>query len=125
MVRGNVDSLVKLIAAFNEAGIEMIDEGAPVIRGDGVRLKIDSGGEDRSGHAIGKQDIERNQDAGMISAVTIPAVVLQMSCVAGLLAIAALAIVLSRSTSSRQPSTAPHWSLRGALLDPRWLLGTR
>src|SRR6267142_2359096 len=28
MVRGNVDSLVKLIAAFDAAGIEMIDEGA-------------------------------------------------------------------------------------------------
>jgi len=28
MVRGNVDSLVKLIAAFETAGIEMIDEGA-------------------------------------------------------------------------------------------------
>src|SRR5258707_1806272 len=28
LVRGNVDSLVKLIAAFDKAGIEMIDEGA-------------------------------------------------------------------------------------------------
>ena len=36
----------------------------------------------------------------MISAVTIAPVVLQMSCVAGLLAIAALAIALSRSKSS-------------------------
>src|SRR5882762_8707246 len=27
MVRGNVDSLVKLIAAFNSVGIEMVDEG--------------------------------------------------------------------------------------------------
>jgi transcriptional regulator with XRE-family HTH domain len=44
MVRGNVDSLVKLIAAFNEAGIEMIDEGAVShSQGRGVRLKIDSG----------------------------------------------------------------------------------
>ena len=44
MVRGNVDSLVKLIAAFNEAGIEMIDEGAAShSQGRGVRLKIDSG----------------------------------------------------------------------------------
>ena len=43
MVRGNVDSLVKLIAAFNEAGIEMIDEGAVShSQGRGVRLKIRS-----------------------------------------------------------------------------------
>ena len=43
MVRGNVDSLVKLIAAFNEAGIEMIDAGAiSHSQGRGVRLKIAS-----------------------------------------------------------------------------------
>jgi transcriptional regulator with XRE-family HTH domain len=40
MVRGNVDSLVKLIAAFDAAGIEMIDEGAvSQSQGRGVRLK--------------------------------------------------------------------------------------
>src|ERR1039457_218556 len=40
MVRGNVDSLVKLIAAFDAAGIEMIDEGAVSNSlGRGVRLK--------------------------------------------------------------------------------------
>ena len=44
MVRGNVDSLVKLIDAFNVAGIEMIDEGAVSnSQGRGVRLKIRSG----------------------------------------------------------------------------------
>src|SRR2546430_9818069 len=44
MVRGNVDSLVKLIAAFEAAGIEMIDEGAvSYSRGRGGRLKIKSG----------------------------------------------------------------------------------
>jgi transcriptional regulator with XRE-family HTH domain len=44
MVRGNVDSLVRLIAAFNEAGIEIIDEGAVShSQGRGVRLKIASG----------------------------------------------------------------------------------
>ena len=44
MVRGNVDSLVKLIAAFDAAGIEMIDEGAAShSKGRGVRLKITSG----------------------------------------------------------------------------------
>jgi transcriptional regulator with XRE-family HTH domain len=43
MVRGNVDSLVKLIAAFDAAGIEMIDEGAVSnAQGRGVRLKISS-----------------------------------------------------------------------------------
>jgi transcriptional regulator with XRE-family HTH domain len=44
MVRGNVDSLVKLIAAFDAAGIEMIDEGAAsTARGRGVRLRVASG----------------------------------------------------------------------------------
>ena len=44
MVRGNVDSLVKLIAAFETAGIEMIDEGAVSnSAGRGVRLKAVSG----------------------------------------------------------------------------------
>ena len=43
MVRGNVDSLVKLIAAFNRAGIEMIDEGAvSSSQGRGVRLNVNS-----------------------------------------------------------------------------------
>ena len=45
MVRGNVDSLVKLIAAFDAAGIEMIDEGVVShSQGRGVRLreKLDS-----------------------------------------------------------------------------------
>jgi hypothetical protein len=40
MVRGNVDSLVKLIAVFDAAGIEMIDDGAVSnAQGRGVRLK--------------------------------------------------------------------------------------
>jgi len=40
MVRGNVDSLVKLIAALDAAGIEMIDEGAiSHSHGRGVRLR--------------------------------------------------------------------------------------
>lgn len=44
MVRGNVDSLVKLIAAFDAAGIEMIDEGAAsTAQGRGVRLRMASG----------------------------------------------------------------------------------
>ncbi len=43
MVRGNVDSLVKLIAAFEAAGIEMIGEGAvSKALGRGVRLKLGS-----------------------------------------------------------------------------------
>jgi len=44
MVRGNVDSLVKLIAAFEAAGIEMIDEGAVSnSAGRGVRLRAAPG----------------------------------------------------------------------------------
>ena len=43
MVRGNVDSLVKLIAALDAAGIEMIDEGAiSQSQGRGVRLRATS-----------------------------------------------------------------------------------
>ena len=43
MVRGNVDSLVKLITALDAAGIELIDEGAvSAAEGRGVRLKINS-----------------------------------------------------------------------------------
>ena len=44
MIRGNVDSLVKLITALEAAGIELIDEGAASsAEGRGVRLKINSG----------------------------------------------------------------------------------
>ena len=44
MVRGNVDSLVKLITALDAAGIELIDEGAvSSAEGRGVRLRINSG----------------------------------------------------------------------------------
>jgi transcriptional regulator with XRE-family HTH domain len=40
IVRGNVDSLMKLIAALNRAGIELINEGAASGSGGrGVRLK--------------------------------------------------------------------------------------
>jgi transcriptional regulator with XRE-family HTH domain len=43
MVRGNVDSLVKLIGALEAAGVELIDEGAVSGSGGrGVRLKRDS-----------------------------------------------------------------------------------
>jgi transcriptional regulator with XRE-family HTH domain len=43
-VRGNVDSLVKLITALDAAGIELINEGAvSSAEGRGVRLKINSG----------------------------------------------------------------------------------
>lgn len=39
-VRGNVDSLVKLIAALDAAGVELISDGAISERGGrGVRLK--------------------------------------------------------------------------------------
>lgn len=44
MVRGNVDSLVKLITALDAAGIDMIDEGAVSSAGGrGVRLRFNSG----------------------------------------------------------------------------------
>jgi transcriptional regulator with XRE-family HTH domain len=44
MIRGNVDSLVKLITALEDAGIELIDDGANSDGGGrGVRLKVGSG----------------------------------------------------------------------------------
>ena len=40
VIRGNVDSLMKLVAALDAAGIELIDEGAASPSGGrGVRLK--------------------------------------------------------------------------------------
>lgn len=43
VIRGNVDSLVKLIDALDAAGIELIDEGAvSSAEGRGVRLKMRS-----------------------------------------------------------------------------------
>jgi len=40
VIRGNVDSLMKLVAALNAAGIELIGEGAVSSAGGrGVRLK--------------------------------------------------------------------------------------
>jgi transcriptional regulator with XRE-family HTH domain len=41
VIRGNIDSLTKLIAALNAAGLELIDEGAPSATGGrGVRLTL-------------------------------------------------------------------------------------
>ena len=41
IIRGNVDSLMKLVAALNSAGIELIGDGmVSAIGGRGVRLKI-------------------------------------------------------------------------------------
>lgn len=40
MIRGNVDSLMKLIAALEALGIELLSEGMPSAQGGrGVRLK--------------------------------------------------------------------------------------
>ncbi len=39
MIRGNVDSLTKLVTAINKAGVELIGENAPSAgQGRGVRL---------------------------------------------------------------------------------------
>ena len=41
LIRGNVDSLMKLIGALNVAGIDLIDEGAVSLGGGrGLRLKL-------------------------------------------------------------------------------------
>jgi transcriptional regulator with XRE-family HTH domain len=40
-IRGNVDSLMKLVAALDRAGIELIGDGAASVSGGrGVRLKV-------------------------------------------------------------------------------------
>jgi transcriptional regulator with XRE-family HTH domain len=45
VIRGNVDSLMKLVAALDAAGIELIGEGAvSQSGGPGVRLKVGAGG---------------------------------------------------------------------------------
>ncbi|MCU0894248.1 MAG: helix-turn-helix transcriptional regulator [Rhodospirillales bacterium] len=44
-IRGNVDSLMKLIGALDALGIELIDEGAKSVAGGrGVRLKLPGAG---------------------------------------------------------------------------------
>jgi transcriptional regulator with XRE-family HTH domain len=41
VIRGNVDSLMKLIGGLSEAGVELIGEGTPIgVGGRGVRLKL-------------------------------------------------------------------------------------
>jgi transcriptional regulator with XRE-family HTH domain len=77
MVRGNVDSLVKLITALEGAGIELIDEGAVSARGRGA-AEINSDRHDLSDHQI-ETKASRNEGAQMM-----PAVARQMVCVAGL-----------------------------------------
>jgi transcriptional regulator with XRE-family HTH domain len=55
MIRGNVDSLMKLVSALGAAGIELIGEGAPSPGGGrGVRLKagLDSADEYRGADPV-------------------------------------------------------------------------
>lgn len=62
MVRGNVNSLVKLITALDTAGIELIDEGAvSSAEGRGVRLKVNSG----SAKIYLNNQIENKASSGM------------------------------------------------------------
>lgn len=50
VVRGNVDSLMKLISALEAAGIELIGEGAASQGGGrGVRLRVPAAGSDGAG----------------------------------------------------------------------------
>ena len=52
VIRGNVDSLTKLITALNAAGIELIGEGgASVSGGRGVRLKASAPQTARNGES--------------------------------------------------------------------------
>jgi transcriptional regulator with XRE-family HTH domain len=48
VIRGNVDSLMKLIGALDRAGIELITEDATSLgKGRGVRLKLPAGARSR------------------------------------------------------------------------------
>lgn len=56
MIRGNVDSLVKLITALEGAGIELIEDGASSDGGGrGVRLK-DASAESKASDAAGSRE---------------------------------------------------------------------
>jgi len=49
VIRGNVDSLMKLIAALEKSGVELINEGsASQGGGRGVRLKASTGDSEKS-----------------------------------------------------------------------------
>jgi transcriptional regulator with XRE-family HTH domain len=49
VIRGNVDSLMKLVEALSAAGIELIGEGVPSSGGGrGVRLKSPAGNDGRT-----------------------------------------------------------------------------
>jgi len=62
MVRGNVDSLVKLIAAFDLAGIEMIDEAPSATRGAAGAAENQAGfGQGRSGRSIDNKASSRTR----------------------------------------------------------------
>lgn len=57
VIRGNVDSLMKLIAALDAAGIELIAEGAvSAAGGRGVRLKPDFDSSRMTASGEGKRD---------------------------------------------------------------------
>ncbi|MFH1796850.1 MAG: helix-turn-helix transcriptional regulator [Pseudomonadota bacterium] len=49
-IRGNVDSLMKLIAALDAAGVEVIGEGA-VSRSSGRGVRLKAGSEDGTGRS--------------------------------------------------------------------------
>jgi len=56
MIRGNVDSLMKLISALDLAGIELIMEGASSAEGGrGVRLKASNSVKPPGGEAAGAE----------------------------------------------------------------------
>jgi transcriptional regulator with XRE-family HTH domain len=55
VIRGNVDSLMKLVTALNAAGIELIAEGAASTGvGRGVRLKERASAEAEPGGPLGR-----------------------------------------------------------------------
>lgn len=62
MIRGNVDSLMKLVSALDAAGIELIGEGAASLSGGrGVRLK----GGNKSHSASHERSVASESPRGM------------------------------------------------------------
>ncbi len=58
VIRGNVDSLMKLAGALEAAGVELIGDGAPSAGGGrGVRLREKSGGPKTTGAEPGPEPI--------------------------------------------------------------------
>ena len=92
VVRGNVDSLMKLIDALQQAGMELISEGAvSATGGRGVRLVRPAGpaasqGNASQGNASGQPPRQRGRMSGLV-----------LACILALLALAPLGVATAQT----------------------------